>query len=522
MAARVISPSTHENNATGEAHGGSSFLPANSGLTKPFATRLNEISSIGNRFKRARAVAAIADDLDLAQVRAALDEMVRAGGFRSDDEREEIAEKLLARWGELDPRTAIERAMTFPINRGRTIRAVLQGWAGKDVKAAEEWVVNFNSPLKETARRGLVLGVADTDPKRAFALLEGLSQWGDPSLMEAVFSAWTEIDPTDAAAHAAQLPDGYFRKSSLDLIAEHWAKRDSASAVAWAESLPSDDAARSKNTIPFQSDALITALNTWMDHDAEGARQWIEQIPDEGRRSELFGALVLLAGDKDPPRAAQLLTDLIPPGKKQDDAFSDLAWRWSNSDPRGALAWAAGQTDAHVREVIVPKLVRGFSEFQNLDPQDTQTALQLAQSLSGSAQQNATRYVLGAWAANDPAAAAAWAAPYSSNAEYLRSVAFKWVEKDPDAASQWVNSLPAGAAKDDVLSFAAYGRTVGIDPAVAAGWITGIADAPTREASLKTLAGNWLKADVKAAREWISHAPLAQEVKDQLLKTDAR
>ena len=85
-----------------------------------------------------------------------------------------------------------------------------------------------------------------------------------------------------------------------------------------------------------------------------------------------------------------------------------------------------------------------------------------------------------------------------------------------------MDSLPAGPAKDEVLAFATGGRAVGIDPAVAARWVAAIGDAPTREASLKKLADRWLKEDVNAAREWMSHAPLAPDVKDQLLKVHER
>ena len=82
--------------------------------------------------------------------------------------------------------------MSFPMERYNTLAAVLKGWVGKDAQVAEEWVANFNSPLKQAARHGLVMGVADTDPKRAFALLEGSS---DPRLVDSIFRDWVEHDP---------------------------------------------------------------------------------------------------------------------------------------------------------------------------------------------------------------------------------------------------------------------------------------------------------------------------------------
>ncbi len=453
-------------------------------------------------------IAAIADDLDAAQVSAALDGLARDGGFSFGNERDQIAEQLFERWGELDPTAALSRVLTFPMERNISLQAAVRGWAGKDAKAVEAWLAEFNSPLKETARRGLVTAVADTDPERAFALLQGLSQWSDGRLAEAVFSRWTDSQPAKAAAHAARLPAGYFRQNALNLVAREWASRDAASAVAWAETLP-------------EADTLTTVLKTWMDADADAATNWLEHISDGKKKNQLLGSLIAVTGDDDPQRAAQLLGTLLPPGEEQDKALKDLTFRWSHSDSRGALAWAQQQTDAHVLEIIVPNLAVQLATFENLDPQDTQTALQLAQSLSGSAQARATRYVLNAWAQNDPVAAAAWATRYPNNAEYLEGVAMSWVRKDADTATEWMTSLPSGPARDQVLALPAE-RGFQIAPETAVRWIGEMSDPQKQESAYKKLAAGWLQSDVKAAREWIGTSPLPDDVKIQLLKTDAR
>ena len=142
-------------------------------------------------------------------------------------------------------------------------------------------MANFNGPLKDAARRGLVLVVADTDPKRAFVLLEGLSQWSDPRLAESVFTDWAASNPAEAATNAAKLPAGYFRDNALSLVSREWASRDSEGAAAWAASLPSDEPSssnRSRNTIPFQADPRMTVMSTWMDRDPDAARRWIAKV----------------------------------------------------------------------------------------------------------------------------------------------------------------------------------------------------------------------------------------------------
>ena len=79
-------------------------LRTNGEQAKDFATRLNRVWSTGNHFKRARMIAAIADDLDAAEVSAALDSLARAGGFSFGNERDDIAGQLFACWSERFPR----------------------------------------------------------------------------------------------------------------------------------------------------------------------------------------------------------------------------------------------------------------------------------------------------------------------------------------------------------------------------------------------------------------------------------
>jgi hypothetical protein len=509
---RVIFIPAKENTITAETSGAAESPRTDNDQAKDFAARLSRIRSTGNQFKRARMIAAIADDLDAAQVSAALDSLVGSGSLIG-------AEELFTRWGELDPAAALSRVLTFPMERVLSMQAVVRGWAGKDAKAVEVWLAESNSPLKEAARRGLVAAVADTDPERAFALLQGLSQWNDYPLAEAVFARWSESQPATSAAHAAQLPSGYFRDDALNLVARQWASWDGASAVAWAETLP--ETAMDRRTIPFPANALTTAVKTWMDADAGAATSWLDQISDEKQKNQLLGSLIAMTGDEDPRRAEQLLAALLPSGEEHDKALKDLAARWSRRDSHGALEWAQQQTDAHVREMIVPDLAEQLPNSENLDPQDTQAALQLAQSLTGNAQQRATGDVLNAWTTNDPVAAAAWATQYPDNADYLSAVAISWMVKDADAATEWVTSLPSGPARDQVLSLPVE-SVFAIAPEIAVRWIAEMSDPQKRESAYKVFAAGWLESDVKAARAWIATSPLPDVVKTQLLNTDAR
>lgn len=497
------------------AHGAQSLQP------RDFASRFDRTMSIGNRLKRARAIAAIADDLDLAEVSAALNQMARFRDLGSIGDHEQLVENLFSRWGELDPETAFQRALTFPMERVVSIKAVIRGWASKDPAAAEAWVAEFHSPLQDPARRGLITAIADTDPKRAFALLGGLTGWGDPSLAEAVFGRWTEGDPMEAAEHAAQLRPGHFRDSALKLVAEEWANKDGESAMLWAEGLPdSDKPSPDRRTFPYSASAATIALKVWMERDPGAAVQWIEQIADEKKRNQHIGSLVALTADED-PHAAQRLTAMLPPGREHDSALKELTTRWVRSDVQAALAWIETQSDAHVREVMVREFAFAVALTGKLEAENVATALRLAQSLTGTAQDMATTNVLNAWARLDPKAAAGWAGQHPEKFEYLFGVTKQWARKEPKAAETWVNSLPAGSERDRLLGVAAHADS-GVPPEAAKQWIGRISDPQQQQSAYKSLAERWLKVDVKAARKWISSAPLSQEVKNQLLKTNGR
>jgi hypothetical protein len=429
---------------------------------------------------------------------------------------------LFARWGELDPTAAFQRALSFPTERQVSVQAVIRGWATVDVTAAEAWLADFHSPLQDTARRGLIAAVAETDPKRAFALLEGLTQWGDPSLAEAVFSRWLESAPVEAAARAAQLPAGSFRQVSLGVIAREWAATDGPSAVEWAAALSDSGKTPNGQSFPFQADALTTALKVWMDQDAAAANDWLQNLPDEKKRRAAITSLISITADDDPHHAAQMLEKMVPAGKERDSAIKDLADRWSRGgDPAGAIEWAQAQTDAHTHGLVAREVAFQLVNAGNLNPQNTSAVLELAQTLSGETKVRATGNVLFAWATREPAAAAAWAAKFPGQPEYLSGVARGWVIKDPSAAQAWVDSLQEGSVKDQVL-FDVATAAAQFNQEVASRCGAQVRDPQKREVAYKEIAKRWLQTDVKAARAWIATLPLSQEAKDQLLKANAR
>ena len=488
--------------------------PGPNSPSKAFAARLHEALNIGSRLKRARAIAEIADDLDADQIRKALADLPKIHG----PDRKEILDRLLARWGELDPASAMQYAMALGKGREKGVRAVIKGWVEKDGHAAEAWVAALNGPLQLPAWTALATALADRDPEHAFALLQKVSD--SEELAEALFDKMTRDDPRNAASHVSQLPKGYFRLEAMELVASKWASINLPDALAWAQGLTSADVQSLPSGSPGHSPAPLTiVLKTWLDRDAAAATKWLEELPDEKQRSDLRAGLIQLTTDEDPKQAAEMAVSMLPPGKAQDKALNDVISRWTDEDLSSALAWGRQQTDPHLRDLLLPRLISNGFE---IDPQNIATAIEIVASLPEKSRKPASRSLVMSWARADPVSTAAWVAQQPPDAGCFQQLASAWVAKDPAAATAWVNGLADGPEKQQFLGLAAQSsgfQQNSMETVVP--WLSQITDPAGQAWAYKTAAAAWLDEDYTAACAWLGSAPLPDDVKADLLKTHA-
>ena len=496
------SPAESQMKATGRRNGFSTSRGKEG--SGDFVTRLNVLVNTSNPYKRRRAIAGIADELDARKIHEAL----AALETRSVRDATEIRLQLFARWAELEPEAALQYAETLHGNEAHdAITAVIRSWAAMNAKAAEEGVARMpENSAKEIAQAGLLNALAENDPRRAFARLQRVAS----SDIEALFKNWVEKDPTEAATYAAQLPAGSDRSRALCAVAQQWAKTDRDAALAWVQSLPS--ATSPGVTIESRDPRPLAAIvQTWMNEDAGAAMEWLEQLPEDAMKTDVLAALSNSLIYQEPQRAAEIAA-MMPAGKAQDAALDNLIGEWSNKDFAGALAWAQQQPDENVRQILLPRLV------DDLMWRDTSAALQLALSVGGDAGTESVADVLRVWTQEEPASAAEWASTQPENAKYLASVAGAWAEKDPDRALEWVRTIPAGAEQDAALASGVQIITQSARPQAAAEWIADIASEKIRTDAYEELAFWWLFVDRKKARDWIKTAPLPAKTKADFLK----
>ena len=475
--------------------------------SEDFTTRLDALANTGDPSKRTRAIAAVADDFDAREIREALANLER----QSVRDADEIRLQLLSRWAEFEPDAALQYAQGLPpgfVAPG-AIEAVIASWAATDAKGAEERVARMpEGGAKQIARSALLPALAESDPRRAFASLRDATPfYGD---VDAFFKMWAEKDPTDAAAHAVQLPAGWQRTLALFNVAQKWAEADRESALAWAQSWqpPKPPGV----TIERRDPALLaTVLQTWMSEDAGAAMQWLEQLPEDAAKTDVLAALSKSLSDDEPQHAVEVAA-MMPTGKAQDAALRNLIDQWGQKDFAGALAWAQQQPDEEVRQILLPTLV------DNLAARDPSAALQIAVSVGGNAGTRAVKNVLREWAQREPAAAAAWADAQPGSVDYVAGVASGWAAKDHRSAMEWVRTIPAGAAKDAALVSGVLAIAQTPEPQAAIEWIANIGGEDQRTVAYGHLAFIWLRSDPKKAREWIETAPLTAKARADLLK----
>ena len=141
--------------------------------TKDFPTRLHEALTSGNERKRWRAINAIADDLDPAQIQAALAEVEKL----HIRERPAILMQLLGRWAAKDPKGALSYAMSLQkvTERNQAVAAAIGGWAEQDPRGAEDYASHLPAGrLKDQAYQALIGSIAGSDPEHALQLAQAL------------------------------------------------------------------------------------------------------------------------------------------------------------------------------------------------------------------------------------------------------------------------------------------------------------------------------------------------------------
>ncbi len=263
-------------------------------------------------------------------------------------------------------------------------------------------------------------------------------------------------------------------------------------AVAVALNHPRPAADRAGLSAPIDSSKSITS---------PADRKSLEEImkdPSSGARTR---ALEEYVKNLSPANIGAALKQLrgLPQGTARDLASGLLVARWLETDPEGALKFAA---ENHDFDYITADV------FQQLASADSQAALTRAQSIADpNARYQALRGVLSYMADQDPLGALRLAGTLGSfpNSEPLSQMIYKqWSAVDPQAAA----SQAARATSNEGGWRSPVGQVLrnwaGQDPLGAIAWSTAQADPSAQARDIGQVVRQWSRDDQTAAATWVN------------------
>ena len=185
----------------------------------------------------------------------------------------------------------------------------------------------------------------------------------------------------------------------------------------------------------------------------------------------------------DIPRALEHLATRPGTSGVESPLFSQLAAKWGESDASSAVAWANTLSDANAQKPALIGVLKGWT---------------------GISPEAAADY-----AANLPAADLQDAA--------VMKVINEWSFRDASGAASWVSTFPEGTLRDKAIGPVIFWGE-GQCPAAIADLLDSIGNSELIAKHGEMLASVWLCRDPAAARARIERSPLADEVKQRLLK----
>jgi len=524
-----------------------------------FRDRIKKAKGEKNRAKRMALLSEAIQTLDPSQIREALAEFE----MNRDRFRTRLRNMLLSRWGESDPKAALDYAYAkglflenasfggvygdggFEIN-GLSITPLFDSWFKKDFPAAKAWVEGL--PAESDFRKGLwpslAFALAQRDPVAALSLARTISNdqgGGDFSRRNSISGAivgWSLKDTDAALAYVGQLPDDRNKISILRSMSIALAKKDPDKAINLIEQIPPQE----------QNVSLRQFGSAWAQSDPKAALDFANQQTNPEVKSEILQGVIGVMAEKDPDRALELarslpkdynrdgtiytvlekLSESDPKGAvgyamnllsgEKSSLISSMAVDWISNDPQEALAWYGSLTDTKLKQQVAGMMMSTLS--RDISQENADIAITLIEQLPSNQQNYALNTFGQGWALKDPKAALDFANQQTDpevKSRILSGVIDSVAMKDPKGAFQLAQSLPAGNSRNNSIN-RSLGSMAQSDPRSAIGLASGIANADDRSIAQQSVVKIWMRGDPAAATQWVNSSSLPQDVKARLLQ----
>ena len=274
----------------------SAFVPvavqAAAGTTNPGASRPGEPASspLASREVPANSLAVVPSAREMTSALVA--QIERAFNSPDEMEWESILNRLYPSLVAQDRVAAGRLLETLPAgdHRDQLLRRLARAWAAVDFAGAVGWIGSLSSAAdQKTAFEDACFGAAETNPAEAIHAWETFNFGVDDHVLENLVQNWAGQDIEAARAWVSGRAPGPQRDQVVARIAFVLAKTKPADAANFAT--------RGIPPGPAQTEAVISVLQTWAQHDLAGATAWAAGFTEEPLRQRAIGELAGIGRD---------------------------------------------------------------------------------------------------------------------------------------------------------------------------------------------------------------------------------
>jgi len=310
-------------------------------------------------------------------------------------------------------------------------------------------------------------------------------------LLGALYNASAERDPKGFLTDTTGIQVPQLREMGIDTALKTWAAQDPKSALQWIKDNPGTASAEAAD------ERFAAAVAGFASTDPAGALATVSALSDADPRDRMMKSAATkaladaLADQGQFTQAATFFNDL-PTGQTRNDAYAELAQRWTDISPTDAATWVEGlTTDPSLKQAMGSEVAKG-------------------------------------WAMTDPASAATWAAKIdaeSTNAgvseespgsTLLATTIRAWTTYDLDSAGQFLNLLPTSPTKDPAVAIFAL-RASQEDPQGAFQWVSTISDPQMRNGLTVGLSLLWMQQDQAGFNQFLASSTLLNDEQKQMI-----
>ena len=256
----------------------------------------------------------------------------------------------------------------------------VDGMNDREVLAALKGIRHHpDSPDKAMAQQMMLARYGELDPETALTYAQTLVGDEYREATSTIMTAWTNRDPFAAAAHYTENLDDFGiidanQKAVAGVIAEEWARSDSESALDWATELPPEvsgevygrvaaelvrhDPARAVAALDTlepgfeRTEMLESLVDQWAYQDPRSAADWMLANTSGDDQLRATTSLMNAWMDANPMEASQWLGNLSD-GPVKDNAILALTQsRAVARDPDAAAAWSSTIQNEALRESV--------------------------------------------------------------------------------------------------------------------------------------------------------------------------